>query len=664
MAIELTVRRGAADAHAVDAALARLDHAPGMYFGVDAGIAGLHPLQAALVDEPALALAVYDSHVHATACTGLGEALLAHAALAGWADAAGNGALTPVAALRALLGAFVPRPEVMLLGALRFNAWRLGPDCPAAPSGERIGVLYLPQSLWRRDASGAWEHLALDLPGAAVKQPAPAATAPPPASTRPASAQAATATATATTPPVDDHPPGGHARMVTRALAYLRAQPLVSLTLSQSFRRATDMSAAAAFARLRRVNPAPATFFLNDGQGEQLFGASPDLQLVVSGRAVQALPVCGTVARGAGPVGEAESFRELVNEDVDAASLAVCSDALRNDLAPLCVPGTLRLRERRRQMSLTTVVHTVDRIEGTLREGADAWDALCATAAPAMVTGTPRAPALAAIAALEASPRGWYGGLAVQVDAMGDALVGTLLRAAVLRGGVAEVRTGGDLLADSVPEREEAESRLKAVSLWRALGLQAAAPAMEPAAAGAADAPPPLRNLPQAVALVPGQDPFADGLRDMLLAMGVAVREGALLQVRAGGALHDRADCHVVAVGDAALRLLAAHGCDVVSITPEHGRLVRCMPAVHAPLPAAPFTAARYATLALASGSTLPTPWTIWARDDAGTPVAAVHEAQRLACLLVRPDSLLAGDAARALLASALALCAPQRNAP
>ena len=67
MAIELTVRRGAADAHAVDAALARLDHAPGMYFGVDAGIAGLHPLQAALVDEPALALAVYDSHVHATA---------------------------------------------------------------------------------------------------------------------------------------------------------------------------------------------------------------------------------------------------------------------------------------------------------------------------------------------------------------------------------------------------------------------------------------------------------------------------------------------------------------------------------------------------------------------------------------------------------------------
>ena len=119
------------------------------------------------------------------------------------------------------------------------------------------------------------------------------------------------------------------------AWVVLREQPLVSLTLSQSFRRPCTASAARAFDRLRRVNPAPVTFFLNDGSGGQLFGASPDLQLVVQGRHVQALPVCGTVARGAGPVGEAESFRELVNEAVDAASLAVCSDALREDLAPL-----------------------------------------------------------------------------------------------------------------------------------------------------------------------------------------------------------------------------------------------------------------------------------------------------------------------------------------
>eukprot|EP01034_Spumella_vulgaris_P043215 gene43215-53644_t len=234
-------------------------------------------------------------------------------------------------------------PDVLLQGALRFSAHVLGGSTQPVPPGS-LGVLFLAQSLWQRDSAGQWEHVVLSLDGVADE-------------TVVAATQEPSSTADAAEPQ-NDYAPGGHAQMVARALVHLREQPLVSLTLSQSFRRRSGASPAAAFARLRRVNPAPAMFFLNDGAGDRLFGASPDLQLVVQGRTVQALPVCGTVARGAGPVGEAESFRELVNEDTDAASLAVCSDALRNDLAPLCEPGTLHLRDRRRQMSLATVVHT------------------------------------------------------------------------------------------------------------------------------------------------------------------------------------------------------------------------------------------------------------------------------------------------------------------
>ena len=187
---------------------------------------------------------------------------------------------------------------------------------------------------------------------------------------------------------------------------------LVSLTLSQTFpRRMGKRSPAEAFALLRSVNPAPATFMVDSGDGECVFGASPDPQLLVRGREIASFPACGTVARGHGPVGEAEALRTLFNEEVDAASLAICSDALRNDLAPLCEPGSLRLVARRRPMTLATVVHAVDHLSGTLREGADAWDAIAATAAPVMVTGTPCGAARAAITAHEAGPRGWYGGL-------------------------------------------------------------------------------------------------------------------------------------------------------------------------------------------------------------------------------------------------------------
>ena len=643
MKIKLTTRRRPASADEVDAALARLDTSAGMYLGVDAGIAGLHPLQAVLVDQPALVLTVHADGVQAAAPAALGTALLAHPALAGWAASAQPGKGAPVQSLRALLQAFEPSPDVLLQGAWRFSAHVLGGSTQAVPPGA-LGVLFLAQSLWQRDAAGQWERVVLSLPGVddAATPAVQAAWVPP---------------ATNSAEPHNDYPSGGHAQMVARALVHLREQPLVSLTLSQSFRRRCSASPAAAFARLRRVNPAPAMFFLNDGAGDRLFGASPDLQLVVRGRTVQALPVCGTVARGAGPVGEAESFRELVNEDTDAASLAVCSDALRNDLAPLCEPGTLQLRERRRQMSLATVVHTVDRLQGTLRDGVDAWDAIAATTAPAMVTGTPRAPALAAIAQLEASPRGWYGGLAVQVRADGSALAGTILRAAVLQAGVAEVRTGGDLLADSVPAREEQESRLKAVSLWRALGLEDA-----PAAS---DAHTPATALPVAVSLEDSLDPFGNALRDTLLGLGLRVEPGALPAVRAGHAAHGEHDRQVVAVGDAALRLLAQAGCAVLPVTPGHGRLVHCTPATPgAWAGAAPFTAARYATLALAPGAALAPGWQVWAHDSNGAPVVLVHAQRRLACLLVRPDSLLAGEGARTLLGAALAFCAGAPDAP
>ena len=643
MKIALTPRRRPATADEVNEALARLDTSPGMYLGVDAGVAGLHPLQAVLVDQAALVLTVHADGVQAAACTALGTALLAHPALAGWAASAHPGNGQPVQSLRALLQAFEPSPDLMLQGALRFSAHVLGGSTQAVPPGA-LGVLFLAQSFWQRDAAGQWEQVVLSLPGM-VDTAGP-------------NAQALSAPPTVSAAePHNDYPPGGHAQMVARALVHLREQPLVSLTLSQSFRRPSSASPAAAFARLRRVNPAPAMFFLNDGAGDRLFGASPDLQLVVQGRTVQALPVCGTVARRAGPVGEAESFRELVNEDTDAASLAVCSDALRHDLAPLCEPGTLHLRERRRQMSLATVVHTVDRLQGTLREGTDAWDAIAATTAPAMVTGTPRGPALAAIAQLEASPRGWYGGLAVQVRADGSALAGTILRAAVLRGGVAEVRTGGDLLADSVPEREEQESRLKAISLWRALGLEDAPAVTARRDTGA--------TLPAAVSLDDSNDPFAHALRDTLLGLGVRVEPGAQPVVRAGHAPHEVGDRHVVALGDAALRLLALAGCAVVRITPEHGRLVHCTPtAADAWAGAAPFTAARYATLALVPGAALAEGWQVWAHDDAGAPVMLVHAQRRVACLLVRPDSLLAGETARTALAAALAFCAPGADGP
>jgi anthranilate/para-aminobenzoate synthase component I len=676
-ALACAVERRPARPDEIEAAWQRLGQGAGLYFGGDAGIAGLHPPAALLLVEPSLALRVFVDGLEVEPRDPLGAALLARPAVAAWREAAARRrGGTPLSALRAFLALFddggnAPA-DAVLAGALRFEAHRLGAAVTLPPGEEAaLGVFFFAPVSLQRDAAGVWQRVAVSFADAALAHAAAEAA---PCAGRVHGGIAGTDDGSA---PRDDFPPGGYARVVAAALSALNEAGLVSLTLSQSFRRRLgERTPAEAFARLREVNPAPATFYIDGGDGEVVFGASPDLQLRVAGREVDAFPVCGTVARGHGPVGEAEALRILFDEEVDAASLAICSDALRNDLAPLCEPGSLRLLARRRPMALATVVHAVDQVHGRLREGVDAWDAILATAAPVMVTGTPRAAALAAIAAHEAGPRGWYGGLVVEVRGDGAARVGTILRAATVRGGVAEVRTGGDLVAGSEPAREELESRVKAVSLWRALGLavdvdlEARVAGSAPTAA-AVDA----LALPAAVALEAEGDPFAAGLAESLRGVGLALDETAATVVFAGGddlaarSLAARAR-GVVAIGDAAARLLRAAGHPVVATPPRHGRLVHCVPVEGTPSAAMrPFTALRYATLALADGDPgrddagNAETWSTWLRDADGGAVVLARAAPPAVCFLLRPESLLSDPLALELLRTAIAFVADRGRA-
>jgi hypothetical protein len=124
----------------------------------------------------------------------------------------------------------------------------------------------------------------------------------------------------------------------------------------------------------------------------------------------------------------------------------------------------------------------------------------------------------------------------------------------------------------------------------------------------------------------------------------------------------------LVAIGDAAARVLEHAGFGVTPIRPEHGRLLRCIPTNGVPglSTARPFTAMRYATLAVEASSaqhpTEPNGWEVWLRDEAGRPLAWAHAQRSVACLLICPESLLSDPAALDVLHAALAfVAAPAR---
>lgn len=624
----------------VDIQFASLEQHAGIYFGVDAGIEGLHPLQATLLSQPALAFHLYGDGIVVKCLTQWGSALVATKEITLWQTKSARGAgQTVQESLRLFLACFTTSPDFMLIGALPFDAHCLN---AATDSIDPLGIVFLGPHLLRRDGTGKWRKIELNVPELPSLVQNNDLAIQPERSTALSSIQDAMAS-----DPQDDSAPGGYAEMVSRALARLKETALVSLTLSQTYRRRVSMKSTEAFARLRKTNPAPACFFLNNGEGLHLLGASPDLQLIIQDRQVVSLPVCGTVAKRSSPVGESLSLQDLINEEVDAASLAVCSDALRNDLAPLCLPGTLHLTHRRKPMMLATVVHAVDRIQGQLLESCDAWDAIFATAAPVMVTGTPRVQALAAISEFEISSRAWYGGLVVQVSSNGDALAGTLLRAAAVEKGIAQVRTGGDLMADSSPEREEQESRLKTLSLWRAFGLEPLAQVQLVRKS--------VSHTPRSICLVDCQDPFGAAVLDFVLGLGIRLEPASRTQLRVGSVQATNWPTqNCIAMGDAAYLLLKNSGFDVQEISPLNGRLSVNRSRYGCPenLPLE-FVTVKYTQFQILN-TLQPPGWTVWTEDENGIASTWINAEKKLACLLFRADSMMSDKGAQNVFQEAL----------
>ncbi|MCY4302917.1 MAG: chorismate-binding protein, partial [Aestuariivita sp.] len=124
----------------------------------------------------------------------------------------------------------------------------------------------------------------------------------------------------------------------------------------------------------------------------------------------------------------------------------------------------------RRQIEMySRLIHTVDHIEGRLREGMDAYDAFLSHTWAVTVTGAPKLWAMRFIEAHEKSTRLWYGGAIGAVLFNGDMNTGLTLRTIRIKDGVAEVRAGATLLNDSDPDEEEAETELKASAMLSAV---------------------------------------------------------------------------------------------------------------------------------------------------------------------------------------------------
>ena len=266
-----------------------------------------------------------------------------------------------------------------------------------------------------------------------------------------------------------DHAPGQFAQKVARAKEEFKVGNLFEVVLSQTFIEPCPEQPSTVFRRLRQRNPSPYGFLLNLGSAEWLVGASPEMFVRVErdnkGWRCETCPISGTIRRGRDALEDAENIAKILADKKEESELTMCTDVDRNDKSRICKAGSVSVIGRRQIEMYSRLIHTVDHVEGYLRDGFDAMDAfLCHTWA-VTVTGAPKPWAIQFVEEQEESQRCWYGGAVGMIGFDGCLNTGLTLRTVRIAGGVAEVRAGATLLFDSDPDAEEKETELKASAM-------------------------------------------------------------------------------------------------------------------------------------------------------------------------------------------------------
>ncbi|MFF8600512.1 chorismate-binding protein [Streptomyces sp. NPDC015232] len=210
-------------------------------------------------------------------------------------------------------------------------------------------------------------------------------------------------------------------------------------------------------ALLARGNPAPYAGTVRlPAHGVEIATASPELYLRRSGPVVESGPIKGT----------GRTADDLLEKD--HAENVMIVDLVRNDLGRVCATGSVTVPELCAVEQHPGLVHLVSTVRGELREGAGWRELLGATFPPGSVTGAPKSSALRIIEALETVPRGPYCGGIGWVDAdrrTAELAVGIRTFWIDRAEGVLRFGTGAGITWGSDPEREWAETELKAARL-------------------------------------------------------------------------------------------------------------------------------------------------------------------------------------------------------
>ncbi len=258
---------------------------------------------------------------------------------------------------------------------------------------------------------------------------------------------------------------------VKQVKKYIRAGDIFQCVLSDRFTFDMQSDPLTIYRILRMINPSPYLYYLNLGDGENLLGSSPEMLVRATNGVIETCPIAGTRPRGKTDKEDRKFERDLLASVKEKAEHLMLVDLGRNDIGRVSRPGTVNVKEFMTVTRYSHVMHLVSLVEGKLRRGLSAWDALGACFPAGTLSGAPKIRAMEIISELETEKRGVYGGAVICHDFSGNLNSCITIRSLYSHQGKGYIQAGAGLVADSRPVKEYEEVINKAKAMRIAVAI-------------------------------------------------------------------------------------------------------------------------------------------------------------------------------------------------
>jgi anthranilate synthase component 1 len=259
---------------------------------------------------------------------------------------------------------------------------------------------------------------------------------------------------------------------VMRARDYIASGDIFQVVLSRRVRVSKEISAYAAYDRLRQINPSP-YMFMAEFPTMRVFGASPEVQFRVIDGTAEMKPIAGTSkGRGESEIDNKRLIDALLADEKEQAEHLMLVDLCRNDLGRVSEIGSVVVQSFMDVEPYSHLYHLVSRITSRLRSDVNIFYALVSTFPAGTLSGAPKIRAMEIIDELEELRRGPYGGLIGMIDLDGNANTAIVIRTVVEVGEQYYVQAGAGIVADSDADQEWLECGYKAGALMDVLAAR------------------------------------------------------------------------------------------------------------------------------------------------------------------------------------------------